>query len=64
MVIVSHNIVVKTPGMLQRHLKAIKLSWQNYLQQVSDHQVVNELNGERLKEPNEVFKRYRSSNKI
>ncbi len=34
MVIVSHNIVVKTPGMLQRHLKAIKLSWQNYLQQV------------------------------
>ena len=34
MVIVSHNIVVKMPGMLQRHLKAIKLSWQNYLQQV------------------------------
>ena len=24
----------ETPGMLQRHLKAIKLSWQNYLQQV------------------------------
>ncbi|WP_284440986.1 hypothetical protein, partial [Escherichia coli] len=23
----------------------------------SDHQVVNELNGERLREPNEVFKR-------
>ncbi len=24
----------------------------------SDHQVVNELNGERLREPNDVFKRY------
>ena len=28
----------------------------------SDHQVINELNGERLREPNEVFKRFRSSN--
>lgn len=57
MVIVSPNIVVKKPGMLQRGLKAVKLSWQNHLQTGSDHQVVNELNGERLREPNEVFKR-------
>lgn len=34
MVIVSPNIVVKKPGMLQRGLKAVKLSWQNHLQQV------------------------------
>lgn len=34
MVIVSPNIVVKTPGVLQRGLKAVKLSWQNHLQQV------------------------------
>ncbi|VCY84459.1 hypothetical protein BANRA_03134 [Escherichia coli] len=34
MVIVSPNIVVKTPGVLQRGLKAAKLSWQNHLQQV------------------------------
>ncbi len=32
--IVSPNIVVKTPGVLQRGLKAVKLSWQNHLQQV------------------------------
>ncbi|EIQ28159.1 hypothetical protein SB96558_3181 [Shigella boydii 965-58] len=30
----SPNIVVKKPGMLQRGLKAVKLSWQNHLQQV------------------------------
>lgn len=34
MVIVSPNIVVKTPGVLQRGLKAVKLSWQNHLQLV------------------------------
>lgn len=33
MVIVSPNIVVKS-RMLQRGLKAVKLSWQNHLQQV------------------------------
>lgn len=33
MVIVSPNIVVKA-RMLQRGLKAVKLSWQNHLQQV------------------------------
>lgn len=34
MVIVSPNIVVKTPGVLQLGLKAVKLSWQNHLQLV------------------------------
>ncbi|STI84671.1 Uncharacterised protein [Escherichia coli] len=57
MVIVSPNIVVKKPGMLQRGFESSKAIMAESFATGSDHQVVNELNGERLREPNEVFKR-------
>lgn len=57
MVIVSPNIVVKTPS-ASAWFESSKAIMAESFATGSDHQVVNELNGERLREPNDVFKRY------
>lgn len=54
MVIVSPNIVVKTPS-ASAWFESSKAIMAESFATGSDHQVVNELNGERLREPNEVL---------
>lgn len=56
MVIVSPNIVVKSQN-ASAWFESSKAIMAESFATGSDHQVVNELNGERLREPNEVFKR-------
>lgn len=56
MVIVSPNIVVKKQN-ASAWFESSKAIMAESFATGSDHQVVNELNGERLREPNEVFKR-------
>lgn len=56
MVIVSPNIVVKARN-ASAWFESSKAIMAESFATGSDHQVVNELNGERLREPNEVFKR-------
>ncbi len=55
MVIVSPNIVVKKARNASAWFESSKAIMAESFATGSDHQVVNELNGERLREPNEVL---------
>ncbi len=55
MVIISPNIVVKKPGSASAWFEHSKAIIAESFATGSDHQVVNELKGERLRELNEAF---------
>ena len=64
MVIVSPNIVVENAVSASAWFESSKAIMAESFATGSDHQVINELNGERLERTNEVLKRLWSSNKI